>query len=55
MHQSRGQCLQIVGLDDRARECGFAPSAMEPPPPARAIFIQVHAQITGLVVWDGRD
>lgn len=44
MHQSRGQCLQIVGLDDHARQCGFAPSAMVPTPPARPIFIQVHGQ-----------
>ena len=44
VHESGGQCLQIVGLDDRARECGLAPSAIVPPPPARPIFIQVHAQ-----------
>lgn len=30
-YRSRGLCLQLVGIDNRARECGNAPSALDPP------------------------
>ncbi len=39
-----GLCLQIVGIDNRARECGFAPSAIEPRPTMKAVAFQVTAQ-----------
>jgi hypothetical protein len=42
-HRSRGLCLQIVGLDNRARECGNAPSAIVPPI-TRTIWFQTPAQ-----------
>lgn len=38
-----GLCLQIVGLDNRARQCGNAPSSIEPPI-TRTIYFQSHAQ-----------
>ena len=43
MQGSGGQCLYIVGLDNRARGCGFAPSALVPPD-TQTIFFQMPAQ-----------
>ncbi|MPZ63758.1 MAG: hypothetical protein GEU93_21295 [Propionibacteriales bacterium] len=43
--QSGGLCLQIVGIDNRARECGNAPSEQEPPV-TDAVVAQMIAQWT---------
>lgn len=43
-YREPGLCLQIVGIDNRARECGFAPSAIEPRPIMKAVAFQGTAQ-----------
>lgn len=43
-YREPGTCLQIVGIDNRARQCGFAPSSTEPPQKPHAIAFQGIAQ-----------
>jgi hypothetical protein len=41
--EGHGLCLQLVGIDNRARQCGYAPSALDPPN-TRTITFQGMAQ-----------
>lgn len=42
--QDGGLCLQIVGVDNRLRECGNAPSAQDPPQTSKTVAAQMIAQ-----------